>query len=67
MRVIINKAPEHDWQKMVADNLKLRNEVDLESFIYPDDLEICHTLANQNKAKVYLNADKTICWFTFSN
>ena len=52
---------------MVAENLKSGNGVNLEGFVYPDDLEKCHSLAKQFKAKTFLNADRTICYFKISN
>jgi len=67
MSVTINKAPEDDWEQMVAENLKSGNGVNLEGFVYPDDLEKCHSLAKQFKAKTFLNADRTICYFKISN
>ena len=63
---MINRAEYDDgWQERVEANLAEGNEVQLENFVYPDDEEICSLLARQYRAKVRLNHDKTICFFTW--
>jgi hypothetical protein len=62
--VKINRAEYDDeWKERVEENLALGHEVELQNFVYPDDVEICNQLGNKHGAKIRLNADKTVCHF----
>jgi hypothetical protein len=63
MNVIINRAEYDDgWKERVEENLAMGHDVELQNFVYPDDMEACHLLANKH-AKVCLNPEQTTCYF----
>lgn len=62
--VIINRAEYDDgWKERVEANLAAGHEVELQNFVYPDDLEGCEFLANKYGVTLCLNPDMTICHF----
>jgi len=68
MTISINRPDYKDtWFEMVKDNLKAGKNVALENFDYSADLDKCYVLARQFKAKMFIDAEMTICHFLISN
>jgi hypothetical protein len=68
MKVTINRAENaQSWADMVSENLKSGNSVALENFDYSTDLDKCYLLARQFSAKMFVDAQNTICHFLTSN
>lgn len=68
MTVSINRLEYKDaWVEMAKDNLKAGKNVALENFDYAKDLDKCFVLAREFKAKMFIDAEKTICHFLIPN